>query len=117
MIVALRALHLHAEEEPRRQGGRRDRVLIEMRQHKIRGRILLGGPHGRDQRVHNFVPGDIGGKTVAQELIQLVAADTGSPGLSSHQQVGPHGGPIPCVAGIPQQPIDDGPSLVLVATA
>ena len=106
--MALRALHLNAEEQPGSERRRRHGVLIEMGQQEIRRRILLGRSFRRDEREHDLVPRDIGGKAVAEEFFELVAMDARRARLPPDEQVCPHGRPIPRVAGILEQPLDDG---------
>ena len=88
--------------------GRRHRVLIEMGQQEIRRRILLGRSLRRDECEHDLVPGNVGGKAVAEEFLELVAMDARRAGLPPDEQIRPHGRPIPRVAGILEQPLDDG---------
>ena len=108
MVVALRTLHLHAEEEPRGQRGRGDRVLVEVREQKIRCRILFRRPLRRNQRVDDFIPGDARREAVTEEFLEFLPVDARRAGLAADQEICPESRPVARVAGIPQEPLDHG---------
>ena len=107
VVVALRALHLNAQQEASRHGGGRHRVVVEVRQQEIGGRVVFGRPFGRHELVNDFVPGSVGGKAIAKEFFQHVAAHARSAGLPADQQVGPNRGPVAGEIGLLEQLVDN----------
>jgi hypothetical protein len=101
MIVALRALHLQAEEDLGRLGGRLDAVLLHLAAEKIGGavetlRVLpVGvGARGGDQFLHETVVRDVFRKRTPQVLPHARPAHHFVLDIAADEDGGPHVAPI-----------------------
>ncbi len=102
MVVALRALHLQAQEDLRGLGRGLHAVFLQVAGQEIDEPVepvlaRLADALGRDQLVDQFVVGHVALNALAQRLLQALAIDQRTAlgaAAAANQQVGPQRGPI-----------------------
>src|SRR5690606_31546695 len=88
MFVALCALHLFAQKQPRGDRGRGDRLVVEVRQQKAGRAVFVDASFGGDQLADRLVPASVLPELRQQKPLEP-AAPAGSSSAAAHEQVGP----------------------------
>ena len=106
VVVALGALDLLAEEQPRRPRGQRNGVEFEVGQDVIDRPVLLVRAGRRDQLMDDLVPGPIGRELLSQPARQGGAVNHPPLVAAADQQDRPLGGEILGEIGMVEQVLD-----------